>query len=235
MIDTTSGAEMTPPPPTVDPRPFRHRSPYRSRAVWLGIMILLIGITIGRLIGQPGAVAQNDGTAATATRQAELTELAALQTRVASPQPPVVCSPAVTPTALPSPTTVPPAPAGQALPYGDNWTVTVGDAAVVRPTTGDAPLGQFLRVNFTIVNGGTTQRAFTFQDLVLVDETGRIFLVSFNASTLISPSWYFPMPPSLPTEIGVVYDIAADAQGPYIIESKTDPTFRVAVAQEERG
>ena len=42
-------------------------------------------------------------------------------------------------------------------------------------------------------------------------------------------------PPSLPTNGFVIFDVATDAVGPFILESTADPAFRVVIEVQLRG
>ena len=95
--------------------------------------------------------------------------------------------------------------------------------------------GIYAQVHVEIVNNTAVQRAFPFEELVLRDEQGRVFAPDSQVPTVNQAGWFSPFPPSLPTPGFVVFDIATDAEGPFILESTTDPTFRVLVETEVRG
>jgi len=170
--------------------------------------------------------------AATATRQAELTELSDLRTQVAKGS---VCTPAATATATATPTPVPPVTAGAPMPYGDDWTVTVRDVSLL-PTFGNSTAkGIYVQVNITAVNDTATPQRFPYDDLVLRDANGRVFLPAFDVKVQNEGKYFMVYPPSVPTDAFVVFDAPADAKGPFILESTVDPTFRVIVEEAARG
>jgi hypothetical protein len=205
---------------------------------WWGVVAVALAVAVVRVGagGAAGAPARQDDAAAqaTATREAELAELAALQTQVADLQT-QVAEACAEPTATPEPTPVPPAPAGQPVTYAGDWTVVVG-AATPRPTIETATAkGIFLELALTVTNNSGQARTFPFYDLVLIDAQGRTFVVDPAATTLFDVDWGTPINPSLPSELHLVFDVAADAGERFVLESKSDPTFRVEVALGGRG
>lgn len=211
---------------------------------------LVLGFVVGRFsAGGPGARAatsnaavQADEVNATATRAAELLELDRLRAQVAGSPVAIVCSPAATSTPEPSPTptptatVVPPAAMGQAVTYGDAWTVVVNAVALL-PTFGDltSQSGAFARVSLTITNTTGDRLRFPYDDLVLLDEDGRTYFPSRDSKLVPEVGWFNWLEPSLPTEGVVIFDVATDATGPFILESTADPAFRVQVVLEDRG
>jgi hypothetical protein len=167
---------------------------------------------------------------ATATRAAELIELSDLRTQVAGG---LNCTPGATGAATATP--VPPVAAGAPMPYGDDWTVTVVDISMM-PTVRDvkAP-GQFAKVSIIAVNNTSDDERFPYDTLLLRDATGRVFRTSQSANGQDIANWYARFPPSVAQGGYVYFDVAIDAKGPFILESTTDPTFRVLIDVEVRG
>ncbi len=216
------------------------------------LLVALGALVVGFLAGQAwlgGPASAQTATVvpseATATREAELAELERLRTQVAQTPPAVVCTPAPTATATPTPaptatpTSVPPVAAGEPVPYGDDWTVTVTGLGL-SPNIGDqVATGVFATVELTVRNEGTQTAAFPFDQLVLLDSAGRTFQVSVTGSVaarLRGPAgWGTPFDPGIPADAVVVFDVAAASEGPFVLESTTDPTFRVEVSQERSG
>jgi len=206
----------------------------------LGIVLLAFGL--GRASGGTTAVRADDElalqtagspeAAATATRQAELTELADLRTQAANG---VVCTPAATVTATASPTPVPPVSAGAPMPYGDDWTVTVVDISMMPPVRDAKAQGLFAKVSIIAVNNTSDDERFPYESLLLRDATGRVFRTSTTANGQDIANWYARFQPSVPQSGYVYFDVATDAKGPFILESTTDPTFRVLIDVEARG
>jgi hypothetical protein len=197
---------------------------------------LVVGVLVGWLVGgglTTAATPVAGGPAATATRAAELDELSRLRTQVA--QPPPICTPAATATPTATPTPVPPVAAGQPVPYADDWTLTVRDATTAEEFGGMQAVGRFVRIDLTIVNGGPEGRRFPFGDLALLAGDGRVFEPSSDATIRAGTSWLMSFPPSLPTEAAVVFDVADDVGESFVLQSRDDPTFRVAVALVQRG
>jgi len=204
------------------------------------VFLLMAAFGLGRATSGTGtASAENDiamestgspESAATATRAAELAELSDLRTQVADG---LVCTPAATATATPTP--VPPVAAGAPMPYGEDWTVTVKDVAL-RPTFGSSTAkGVYVQVNITAVNNATTPQSFPYDDLVLRDASGRVFLPALDVKVQNEGEYFMVYPPSVPTDGFVVFDAPADAKGPFILESTTVSTFRVMVEEAARG
>jgi hypothetical protein len=221
-----------------------------SGLITLLAVALLIGFAFGRLSsGENGAraamsVAAADQTpdiAATGTRTSELAELDRLRTKVAGTPAAVVCTPPATNTPEPSPTPtavptlVPPAAAGESLAYSGDWTVAVDDVSLMSNFSDLTPQGIYAKVNLTITNNTGVQRRFPYEELVLRDGQGRVFVPDARVKSLNEAGWFTPFVPFLPSEGFVIFDIATDTAGPFILESTVDPTFRVLIELENRG
>jgi hypothetical protein len=196
-------------------------------------LVLLIGIAVGRFVSSDGiagaAALQSDATPA-ATQESETDELNRLRTQVA--QTAVCVSPS--PTSEPSPTAtatpVPPVAMGTPVNAADNWTVVV-TGMTPAPTLGDLqPAGKFVQVNATLTNNAAEARTYNFRDWILVDDRGRVFGLADGATTQASgTNWYRGVDPSLPKDFTLIFDVAVDAGPAFVLESKSDPTLRVAV------
>jgi hypothetical protein len=200
---------------------------------WFIVSALVLGFFIGRVASDgPAVSAAANEPDATATRTAELAELDALRTQVA--QQPSACPQTPTPAATPTP--VPAGDMGQPYPYTDAWTVVVKDAEPVLSSGDVQPKGAFLKVNLTITNNRSEHELFPFTDLQLVDGQNRTFLVSQEGSNaIIATNWDFFIDPSIPVDKSVVFDVATDSGTSFILQSTTEPTFRVKVEVVQRG
>jgi hypothetical protein len=216
----------------------------RSTFIALSPIVLLTGIIGLAGTRAPVTAADTDGPVATATRRAELTELAELRTEVAVlktqvAQIPPTPTATATPSPTPTPTLVPPAPLNQALPYQDDWTVTV--IAVTKTTTvtgynqSATAEGVYIVVNLTATNNTRDGQRFPFRDLILVDDRGRVFELALYESIMVSGNWSAAFPPSIPTDTAIVFDVTPDIGDRFILESRTDPTFRVQLEVVLRG
>jgi hypothetical protein len=183
------------------------------------------------------AFAQTDpgGPAATATRSAEQRELSDLRTQVAHDIDEAACSPAADEAGSPTPTIVSPSMAGQEVEYGDSWTVTVTDIAMMPIFGRTTATGIYAKVSLTAVNKTTSPVRFPYDELVLRDATERSFVPALEVKTQNEANFFALFPPSLPTDGFVVFDIATDAEGPFMLESTVDPSFRVVLEVELRG
>jgi hypothetical protein len=214
-------------------------SPWPHAAWWLLALAVLAGFIAGRAMGgSSGVGALATEPDATATRAAELTEIAQWQTRVAQP---VVCTPAPsptpteTPTPVPTPTLVPPAPMGQELAYAGNWTVVVTGFTAAPPGAA-APGNKLVQVHVRVTNHEAQPRRFRYDDWRLVDSRGRAFLLSITAtSELYGPGFVANLAPSLPQDLTLVFEVTGDAGPGFILESAADPAFRVAVVLQQLG
>lgn len=217
-----------------------------SKAIVFSAFALMLGFAIGRLSAGGAGVwaATTSGTpdpAAATTQTAERIELDRLRTQIARAASPAACTPPPTSTPQPSPTPtavptpVPPAAAGQPLPYAGDWTVQVIDLALLPNFSDLTPQGIYARVSLLITNNTGTARSFPYDELVLRDEQGRTFVTPLEIKTRNEAGWFSPFPPFLPTDGFVIFDIATDATGPFILESTADPTFRVQIVLEQRG
>jgi hypothetical protein len=200
---------------------------------WLLVSALLLGFLIGRVVASgPAASAAATEPDATATRTAELAELDALRTQVA--QQPTAC--ATNPTPAVTPTLVPPGEMGEPYPYAGAWTIVVKDASPVAPTGNSKPKGAFLRVNLTLTNNSQKPAVMYFANMVLVDTQGRAYPFAENAShEILGNTYQFIIQPSLPVDTPIIFDVASDAGTSFVLQSTTDPTFRVKVEIVQRG
>jgi hypothetical protein len=183
------------------------------------------------------ALAATPGSAeSTATREAEIAELRALQTQVAQP---VVCTPAPTETPPPptaTATEVPLAATGVPLTYLDIWTLTLFGIAPTPESDEISPAGQFMRINFEVSHSSRSAQLVRFTDFVLSDSQGRFSRIDRETNRrLVGNSWEYSIPPGVTENRAMVFDVAADAGDSFILESDADPTFRVALTVEQRG
>ena len=217
--------------------------------LWVALAALFVGFLAGqnRLGGPAGAQDETPNPVeATATREAELEELERLRAQVAGSPVAIVCTPAPTATATPTPaptatpTLVPPVASGEPVPYAGDWTLTATGVALQATVGGQTATGVFAAVELTILNDGSVQQPFPFAELRLLDSEGRTFQPAVAATVDAAleagvGGWYFPFAPGIPADVVVVFDVAADAEGPFILQSTQNPTFRVEVSQERSG
>lgn len=191
---------------------------------------LLIGGAIRSGLGTSLAA---DGTPdATATRQAELDELHALQTQVANPP---VCTPAPTETPEPTATQVPAVPAGTPVSYLDIWTITV---IGIGPVPGGelVPAGQFLKVDMTLKHNAPDTKISPVFDFELVDATGQHYVADQTVNQeLLGATIGIPVEVGVEETRSVIYDVPLDAGSLFLLESDKDPLFRVSLQMEQRG
>jgi hypothetical protein len=211
----------------------------RVTAVMALAVMLFVGIAAGRSLTENAVGAALVDLDATATRTAELDELNQLRTQAAQSG---TCVPAGSPVATepPSPTAtptpVPPAAMGQEIAYGDDWTVVVTSFTPAPPSDEVTASGKFLQVSVTVTNHGKRSRPFPFTDWVLVDETGRTFVMDYSATRLlVGGAPFFGLDPSLEKHLAVVFDVALDAGPRFVLESATYPAFRVALELQMHG
>lgn len=236
----------------------RQRAPWQSERnrgktanwtvtiIWTSIAAtaLIVAVHLGTdgSVEAMAPVRQDDlSVHATATRVAELDQLvalestvaaleatvAALQTEVAQPRP------EATPTAEPTP--MPPVPSGQALPYGDGWTVTAFDVTP-RPTIGElTATGLYIEVRLEVTNTAASPRPFPYEDFVLQDGEGRTYVLAHDATTLLNAEVLLLVAPTLPKGLRLVYEVLPDAGQRFVLESTRHPTFRVQLIVAPRG
>jgi len=213
---------------------------YVSRRSLLQSLTLLgTGFFAGRRLLGGGApdhlamAATNATPDATATRDAELDELHALQTQVAQP---MVCTPPPTNTPTPTPTQVPPAQTGVPVSYNGDWTITVlGIAPTIAPND-FRPTGKLMQVNLTASHRAATPKFPALNDFRLVDSTGQFSVPDLTLSqALYGANWGLAVQVGVTENIAIAFDVAKDAGDNYILESNADPTFRVAMTVEQRG
>jgi hypothetical protein len=215
----------------------------RSTTPWIALGALLLGYVLGAAgsFDRAGAVGARQATnqASPAGSDAAATsEVGQLQTRVAELPTAAVCTPAPRATATPvpsptaTPTAVPPAAAGEAVTYGDGWTITI-TSLYLTPTIGAHTAdGIFALVGMTITNDGREERSFRFADLRLQDAAGRVFR---PAGVFTGTYWTSRFAPGMPTDATIAFDVAVDTGEWFIVQSEADPTFRVQVAPSRLG
>jgi hypothetical protein len=172
---------------------------------------------------------------ATATREAELAELDALRTEVAQPK---ICTPAPTetPARTPTPTEVPLAATGVPLPYLGDWTVTVTGVSPAPIFKDTKPAGKFMQVNLTLAHESRDSQFMAVSDFLLIDSQGRYSTpLSMGSAAMVDQGWQYEVAPGVTKNRAIIFDVAADAGDSFILESKADPTFRVAMTVEQRG
>jgi hypothetical protein len=154
--------------------------------------------------------------AAAATQTAQASEIAVLQTRVAE------LEAAQTPIATPAPVVE----VGlNEVAHAGSWDVTVTqverhDALDVpegaSPPT--RPQGVFLLVTLNLVNTGTDAQTYDPTWFQVRDDRDRMWLFDFSATDTLALAGagtrqYHSVPPGLPTEAVVVFDVPPDATG----------------------
>lgn len=223
--------------------------PQRSRRA----VLILAGLPVTMMIagtlsgwGFTGTTtnAQSVDASATATREAEMTEIATLRTEVAALQTRVAeLSVSPTPTVVPSPTAtptpVPPAPMNQPLSYRGTWTVVITDvtkSATVQGNNNSATAqGVYVVVRGTVTNNEGENARFPGSDLVLTDDRGRHYEFTSYETIMVSENFSQTFEAGVPTDAVWVFDVAPDAGDRFILESSDDPAFRVQLEIARRG
>jgi hypothetical protein len=207
-----------------------------SYSITLGVGGLAGAIIRSRpSVGRSVLAASTEIPDPTATREAELAELHALQTEVAQPK---VCTPAPTETPVPTatPTEVPLAATGVPLSYLGVWTITVVGISPA-PIINDAkPAGKFMQVNLTLAHSARDAQFISVADFLLTDSQGRFAApLAVSSPAMVDQGWQYAVDPGVTRNRAIIFDVAADAGDSFILESKADPTFRVAMTVEQRG
>lgn len=186
--------------------------------------------------GGPTVRARQDATAPTQTREAELAELNALRTQVAGADictPPAVATPlSATATATP----VPPTAVGVTIPYAGQFDITVLGIAPLPASGALESQGQLLQVNLTVINTTRSADLPPFSSWLLIDASGQAYQVDQDASKEIGGvGWNLHVEPGELASRSVVFDVLPHAGTLFTLESRDEPTFRVALAIESRG
>ena len=220
--------------------------PAGASRLWL-VALVLAALTIGVLIGRGlpgGAIAQaaDESVDATATRAAELTELDELRTKVAQP---VYCTPMPSPTPTETATPVPPTATATLVPPqgigvevvdSQGLGVTILSIQPVQAPDGVDANGQLMRLNVRLSNTTDSPLAVPFVDWRLVDAAGNRYSVHIEATgDVVGPTWAVAVGAHETDERAVVFDVAADAGGSFVLEHDEDQTFRIQVVMESRG
>ena len=214
-----------------------NRRTFARYVVTLGAGAAAGAMASGRIHLNPSVRAESTTVAdPTATREAELEELHSLQTQVAEPR---ICTPASTSTPVPptaTATQVPPASVGIPLAYMNTWTITVQGIVMVPGTDQVRAKGKFMQLAMTLSHSERSTKLVPYLDFVLVDSAGRFSTVDQGINqALFGNNWLFGIGPGEVQDRSFVFDVAADAGDSFILESKADPTFRVAMTVEQRG
>jgi len=208
--------------------PHSRRAFLRATATF-GAGIIVGGIALNRIPLNAPAIAATGDPDPTATREAELKELHDWQTQVAKP---VVCTPASTPT----PTEVPIATMGAPVPYQSVWTITVLAITPSPAITAIPPKGKYMQVNLTASHSEAQGKLLYLTDFVLRDSQDRFSAADQNINTEIFGGLWLPgVEPGQTADAAIIFDVAADAGDAFVLESRSDPGFRVAVTVEQRG
>jgi hypothetical protein len=219
---------------TTGPAEFSRRTLIKYAAT-LGAGVAVGAVTVGSVRINPSALAQSTQVAdPTATREAELAELHALQTQVAQP---AVCTPAVSPTAdSATATPVPASATGVPLSYRDKWTITVVGIVPVPGSDTVRPAGNFMQVSMVLSHSQTSIQFVPYTDFMLSDGAGRYSAVDQGVNRgLLGNDWLLGVQPGEARDWSLIFDVAADAGDSFLLESKADPMFRVAMTVEQRG
>ena len=147
-------------------------------------------------------------------------------------------SPAVASTVPPTvtPTPVPPAAVGMTVPYADRFDVTMLGITPVPAGGGLESQGQLLQVNLTILNTSRDAELLPSNAWLLIDATGQAYQVDPEASGEIGGvGWDLHVAPGKLASRSVVLDVLPNADTAFTLESRDEPTFRVALAIESRG
>jgi hypothetical protein len=219
-----------------------------SFRVGLLLVALATGIVATEVAsGPPVTAATATPTApaivATATRQAELAEISALRTEVADLRTQVarLTGATATPTPAPSPTPTPVPPAAMNVPldYLDSWTISITDVTTAGSIAGEnrsvTAEGMFVVVQMMVTNNTRDQQRLELGELILVDPLDRVFEPNLEATLMATGNLTMRFPPSIPTESAIVFDVTTDAGDSFILESRSDPTFRVQLQVVQRG
>lgn len=198
------------------------------------VVMLLIGLLIGRSGGAEPAIAAQPDLMTTATRTAELLELHALQTAAAQPCDPTA-TPSPVPSPTPSPTLVPPAAMGTTLTYGP-LSITATSIGPVAAPEGFTPQGQLLELTMSVANTVDQPEFLPVDSLRLIDAAGMAHKVDTDATWAVTLSgWSLPLDGLTTEDRAFVFDVPLDAGTSFVLQSVDDPTFRVALTIEARG
>jgi hypothetical protein len=248
---------MTPTRPTTT-GPFDRRGPafitghraLTKSSVICGLATVLLAVAVAVHGLDPGvgaapavvAARQDDSAAqATATRAAELEEVAALQTQVADLQTQVAslqsqvaaggaeASPAVTPTP------VPPVSMGQEVTFDGTWAITVVDATSRLAVAEHVAEGIFIELSIRITNNSNDPNVFPFERFVLTDDKGRSVGANLAASSSLEGAQSRTVEAWRTVDLRYVFDVLPDAGESFVFESTDDPLFRIAVTLAQRG
>jgi hypothetical protein len=206
------------------------RRAFLRYAATTGASIALGGLALNRIsFNSPATAATTGDPDPTATREAELKELHDLQTKVAEP---IVCTPAPTPT----PTEAPIVPMGTPIPYLAVWTITVLAITPNPAITAAPPAGKYMQVNLSSSHSLSSAKLLLLPDFILLDSQGRFAVADEGINTDVFGGLWLPrVEPGKTVDAAIIYDVPADAGDDFVLESQTDPGFRVAVTVEQRG
>lgn len=201
--------------------------------------VLGAGVAVGAVakgsvsLNAPALAATPGAPDATATRVAELDELHALQTQVATD---LVCTPAATATPEPTATQVPAVQAGTPISYQGLWTIAALGIAPLPVSNDPRPSGKFMQVTLEVSHSASSIQLIPYTDFLLVDSAGRFANVDQGVNrAYLGNAWLQGVEVGVKEIRSLIFDVAADAGDSFVLESQADPTFRVALTVEARG
>lgn len=136
---------------------------------------------------------------------------------------------AASPVTSPAPLTM-----GMPVAYGDGWTITATDLSLEADAASLTPHGVFAVVTITIENTRRTPRHFPVGDLRL-ESAGILYALDLDATNRTGNGVYQRFPTDAPQATVIVFDLPANALGPFILQSVSDPAFRILVDLPRRG
>ena len=133
-------------------------------------------------------------------------------------------------------TQVPPSGTGVPLSYAGIWTITVVGIVPIPGTDAVHPQGQFMQVTMTVSHSTDSSQLVPYTDFQLEDGAGRLSYVDQTINrTVLGNDWLLGVPPGTSQDRSLIFDVGTDATAPFLLESKSDPTFRVQMMIEQRG
>jgi hypothetical protein len=88
----------------------------------------------------------------------------------------------------------------------------------------------------TMAHTTDSSQLVPYADFQLEDGAGRLSYVNQTINrTLLGNDWLLGVPPGTSQDRSLIFDVAVNATEPFLLESKSDPTFRVQMKIEQRG
>jgi hypothetical protein len=120
--------------------------------------------------------------------------------------------------------------------YDGIWTITVLGITPVPAVSAATPAGKFMQVNLKASHSESSGKILTLTDFILRDSRDRFSIPNGEANRAVFGNLWLPIvDPGVTADAAMLFDVAVDTGDAFVLESRADPAFRVAMTVEQRG